>query len=38
MGGAIVAEQQNYMDLVMRFSTALAVTEAAYVEDKRHRG
>jgi hypothetical protein len=33
-----VAENVNYRELLMRLSTALAMTEAAYVEAKRRRG
>ena len=33
-----MAEHVNYRELLMRLSTALAMTEAAYVEAKRRRG
>jgi hypothetical protein len=32
-----MTEDVNYRELVMRLSTALAMTEAAYVEAKRRR-
>ena len=32
-----MTEDGNYQELLMRLSTALAVTEAAYVEAKRRR-
>ena len=33
-----MTENVNYRELLMRLSTALAMTEAAYVEAKRRRG
>ena len=33
-----MTENVNYRELVTRLSTALAMTEAAYVEAKRRRG
>jgi hypothetical protein len=33
-----MTENVNYWELLMRLSTALAMTEAAYVEAKRRRG
>jgi hypothetical protein len=32
-----MTENVNYRELVMRLSTALAMTEAAYVEARRRR-
>jgi hypothetical protein len=32
-----MTEDVNYRELVMRLSTALAMTEAAYLEAKRRR-
>ena len=33
-----MAEGENYSDLLTRLSTALAMTEAAYLEARRRRG
>jgi hypothetical protein len=33
-----MSENLNYGELLMRLSTALAMTEAAYVEAKRRHG
>ena len=33
-----MTEEVNYRELLVRLSTALAMTEAAYVEAKRRRG
>jgi hypothetical protein len=33
-----MTEEVNYRELLTRLSTALAMTEAAYVEAKRRRG
>jgi hypothetical protein len=38
MGGVMRAEHQNFRNLVMRISTALALKAAAFVEAKRRRG